>query len=163
MNQNHNHLKIQAYVDGQLDAAEAADVKAWIDSDSEASELAQSLQSVSNTLMNNELGHKLPESVEFYWSKIEREIGAEEATLASSTVSIWTWGRLVRWIAPALAVASVAVVLVHLKLSDSEQDTGSAALAFEHEIEFGTTETSYISFRSEKEGMSVVWLESRGE
>ncbi len=75
---NHDlELKLQAWLDGELTAAEARSIGREIAADADASRLVTELQAIKSTLAGNELPMPLPESREFFWSKIERQIQRE--------------------------------------------------------------------------------------
>ena len=67
-------LKLQAHLDGELTGREATEIAALLEHDREAAALFGELRNIKTALTGNELEIKLPETREFYWSKIEREI-----------------------------------------------------------------------------------------
>src|SRR6267378_6728212 len=67
-------LKLQAYLDGELPEAEAREVANWLARDREAAALHTELRNTRQALVGFEVGVELPESREFFWSKIRREI-----------------------------------------------------------------------------------------
>ena len=67
-------IKLQAHLDGELTGREAQQVAALIENDAEARGLFGELQQTKVWLKANELEMRLPESREFFWSKIERDI-----------------------------------------------------------------------------------------
>lgn len=69
-------LKVQAFVDGQLPESEQADIAALIARDSDVHALVKELKQTRQALAGFDEGVELPESREFYWSKIERQIAA---------------------------------------------------------------------------------------
>src|SRR6187401_1804220 len=72
MNTRDMHLKVQAYLDNELSPAEARKVGTWISSNPEARDLFNELKETREILMQNEPVLALPESRDFFWSKIER-------------------------------------------------------------------------------------------
>jgi len=159
---NHQtQLKVQAYLDGELSAGEARAVEELMRSDADAQALHQELRIARSFLAGNELERKLPESPEFYWSKIRRQIERAESTpdgLSEPTAPPW-WSR---FLAPAGVLGALAV-FVALVLR-SPQDGGTfLALDDSHEIETPLEETSSFSFRSEAAAMTVVWVDSHRE
>src|SRR6185295_13039907 len=91
-------LKLQAWVDGELTAKDAAEVSAWVANDNAAKSLADELRMAKTVLAGNEPEYAVPASREFYWSAIERQISREEvkpAAVASGWVLQWR-----RWLAP---------------------------------------------------------------
>ena len=63
-------LKLQSYLDGELPEAEAAEVARWLSEDQEASALLTELRQTTQAMAGFEDGVRLPESREFFWSKI---------------------------------------------------------------------------------------------
>jgi len=71
-------LKVQAWLDGELPEAEAREIAEWLATDREAAALAGELRNTRQALAGHEAEIRLPESREFFWSKIEREIQRRE-------------------------------------------------------------------------------------
>jgi anti-sigma factor RsiW len=111
-------LRVQAWLDGELPAAEAAAVSALVEADAEAADAVRELRWVRSWLAAGELPRALPESREFFWSKVERaieprssgkpEVAAEEVEGASLR------GRL-RWLVPLGLAAALAALLFTAK------------------------------------------------
>jgi len=72
-------LKVQAYLDGELSEREARRVAEELRSEPEAQALLAELRNTTSALRENEPTVALPESREFFWGKIEREITRAEA------------------------------------------------------------------------------------
>ena len=136
-------LGLQAYVDGELDASRRAEVEQLLGSDAEARELVDGLRQVARLVRENEPVAKVPESREFYWSQIQRRIAVEESRSARphAAASAVRW---LRWLAPALGVAAVAVVL-----SLPKKDLVG------HEFADATT----MTFQSDADGLTIHWIE----
>src|SRR5258708_8407957 len=104
---NDSQLKLQAYLDGELPEKEAKAVANWLAKDSEAVALFGELRNTRQALTGFEVGIALPESREFYWSKIAREIRVmEQPKPEPARVSLLAAGR--RLLMPASAIAGVA-------------------------------------------------------
>src|SRR4051812_1303740 len=102
-------LKLQAFLDGELSEAEARDVAALVARDADAAALMTELRNTRQVLANFEPDRKLPESREFFWSKIEREIERlEPAPPAVERVSLFTLLRR-RFLIPAGAFAALVI------------------------------------------------------
>ena len=69
-----SQLKVQAFLDGELTAAEAREVEGWVRSDPEARDLATEIRQTGQALKAGELARTAPEAREFYWSQIQRRI-----------------------------------------------------------------------------------------
>jgi anti-sigma factor RsiW len=142
-------LMLQSYFDGELSAAEAARVESLLRQDSQATALVAELRMTRDALVANEPQAKLPESVDFHWSKIAREIERQDAVAAPPRALGFAW-KWLRYVSPFAAAAAVAVVLVVQsgpRESDNELYTESAP------------EVSPVVFQSQEESMTVIWLQ----
>jgi len=146
-------LKLQAHLDHELSAAESRRMGALLDQDPEARALFAELTGLRSALKGNELELKLPETREFYWSKIERAI-AQSARQESRVPARRSWW--LRIMAPAIGVALLMSALVLVKLSSTPP-----AVSYLHEIDTPLQDTSTISFHSQAAGMSVVWVQTQ--
>lgn len=151
-------LKVQAYLDNELSPSEARKISDWITSDPEARNLYTELKQTREIVAANEPVAKLDDSRDFYWSKIERAIAAAERETPASTARSW-WLRL---LAPAAGVAALFALLLSVvdrggqppvTFAPSMASANSAL----HEFE-AAPDVSTITFRSEAEGVTVVWL-----
>src|SRR5690242_11198744 len=75
-----SQIKLQAFMDGELPESEAREVAGWLARNQEAALLLQELRHTRQSLKGHDASIKLPESREFFWSKIEREIHRQEQT-----------------------------------------------------------------------------------
>ena len=67
-------LKLQAFLDGELPEDEAREVASLIARDEEARALHAELKNTRRAIKDSQPNVKLPESREFFWSKVERDI-----------------------------------------------------------------------------------------
>ena len=67
-------LKLQAFLDGELPEREAREILAWTQRDGAAAALLAELKNTRQALVKSEPHLSVPESRDFFWSKIEREI-----------------------------------------------------------------------------------------
>ena len=149
-------LKLQAYLDNELAGAELRKMAALLDQDAEAQAVCSDLRETKRMLAGAELARSVPESREFYWSKIERAI-ATPAAAGASGVFLPGYPWWVRLCAPALGLALVLVAALSLvKLANAP-----ATVSYLHEIETPLEETSTISFHSQAAGMTVVWVQTQ--
>lgn len=101
-------LKLQAYLDGELPEGEARVVARQLAEDRDAAALLEELRQTRQAVRGSEISLQLPESREFYWSKISREIERlEHPAPEPAAVPLMTWLR--RLLMPAAAVAMVAI------------------------------------------------------
>ena len=116
-------LEIQAKLDGQLEPSRDREVERWLREDASASALRDELLAVRKAIREHEPAAAVPESREFYWSQIQRRIAAEAAieSRGAKGGSLVSW---IRWLAPALGVAALAVIVTLL----------AAIVAFEVDI-----------------------------
>ncbi len=140
-------LKLQAFLDGELPEDEARATAAWVARDPDATALMAELRNTRKALSDFEPAVKLPETREFYWSKIEREIQRlEPVPRVRETVSLAGWWR--RLLVPAGAIAALVI----------------AGLIAIHQFEPGVstdaslTDAGAFTYRDQAEGMTVVWL-----
>ena len=139
-------LKVQALLDGELDAREAREIEALLATSKQHAALNQELQWTKAAMAGNETAVALPETREFYWSKISRAIEAEERSAAIPTSSRPWWFKLLY---PATGLA--AMVAVMFVISGGRTTDGA-------DTESVPEDVNAVSFRSETEKMSVVYL-----
>lgn len=148
-------LKVQAWVDGELPPEETQSVARLVETDLAAAELATELRQTRRAVHGNELPRKVSDSREFYWSQIQRRIDAQEKAADSHPAkrSIAWWLRV---LVPAGTLAALALVFAPslLKSRQAVIPTGSSV------AESTLDDSSSITFRSDAEGMTVVWVTS---
>ena len=139
-------LKLQAMLDGELEAREMREVEAILAQDESSAALMQELKWTKLAVAGNDAEVKLPESREFYWSKISRAIEAEEKkAVAAPTERAW-WLKLLY---PATGLAAMVAVMFVIS---GKRDTDGG------DSESVTEDVNALSFRSESEKMSVVYV-----
>jgi anti-sigma factor RsiW len=145
-----NLIKLQAYLDGELPETESGGVKNWLSTDPEAKAFYEELAHTKSLLHGNEPVPPFPCAPEFYWSQIQRQIavGRAPAPAPHSWFSRW-WKLLV----PASAMALLA-----LMLSLQNPVTSTMVSMNGMEIQTEIPGANVITFRSENEGISVVWI-----
>ena len=145
-------LKLQAFLDSELPEAEAGEAAKWLEQDREAAALLAELRQTRAALTGFEEGIQLPESREFFWSKIEREIQRLEMPAAERVPAPW-FARLQRFLAPATAVALLAIVgLVAIR------QNGLPVLSAGAEMETALADTGAFTYRDYSAGTTLVWL-----
>ncbi len=153
-------LKLQSYVDGELSSGESRQVTALVDADQDARALLAELEMTRNVLVANEPEMKVPESREFYWSKIQREINRTgEAPVEARKSLVLSWRKI---FAPLAGVAFVALLAVGtVTIYDlTSRNNPARHLA---EIENLSEDTGSYSFRSQSENMFVVWVYDKNQ
>jgi anti-sigma factor RsiW len=149
-------LKLQAYLDGELGAREARELEQRLTADATAQALLAELRLTAGALRGNEPERQVPETREFYWSKIER--GIEAAAKADRPAGAWGLGWLFRYW-PQMSGASVALVLLFAATAHFHLLTKSGW----DDIENPLSETGTFCFRSEPDRMTLVWVYDRVE
>jgi anti-sigma factor RsiW len=145
-------LKLQAWLDGELPEAERRAVEASLAQDAEGAALLAELRHTNGALAGFEGEVKLPESREFYWSKIEREIQRQEQPRSAAGVPgfefLAGWRR---FLVPVGAVAALALLLIGSQtvLHNAGPSSGIVA-AFVDEHAF--------TYRDQSQGTTLVWL-----
>ncbi len=143
-------LKLQAFLDGELPEADSREVAAWLAADADATALLGELKNTRNALKGFEPAIKIPESREFYWSKIKREMERSAPAVAPvETVSLFT--RLRRVLMPlgaAAALALVAFIAINTFPGKSRPLEANVMLA----------DAGAYTYRDDAQDMTVVWL-----
>jgi anti-sigma factor RsiW len=147
-----SQLKLQAYLDGELPEAEARAVANWLAKDREAVALHTELRNTRQALVGFEIGVLLPESREFFWSKIEREIQREEQP-AARPQSVPLLMRLQRILVPASAVA--ALVLAGLLINGQFGLLSGSAVA---DNLSSLDDAGALTYHDYDAGTTLVWL-----
>ncbi len=150
-------LRLQAWVDGELTGAEAGEIERLIVADPNARALATELGWTRTAATAGEPERKLAEPREFYWSKIERAILHAESGQAPEAHGLRTWWH--RWWRVAAPAGAIAVVLLAASVPVLRGRINANA-GLRAEVESPLDDISSFTFRSESEGMTVVWVDS---
>ncbi len=148
-------IRLQAYLDGELDSRGRQEVEATLSTDPQARALEQELRMVGEALKAADPVVSVPESREFYWSKIARSI--EAAEVAGDRVSPAVAGSFAAWLRRAVLPLS-GVAAACLMLLVSLRQGALPVVAMPGETESPLAETGALTFRSEAERVTVVWL-----
>ena len=147
-------LRLQAYLDNEVSSAEGREIASWIARDAEAKALYEELAATKTMLApENELAAAVPDSRDFYWSKIAREIERVEREPAREYAPRPWWIRILAPVAGAAALA----LFVFTSIS-----TNTPRVAGGHQVEHSETDSS-ITFYSPEQKMTVVWISSGQE
>ena len=147
-----SQVKLQAFLDGELPEAEASEAANWVAQDREAAALAEELRNTRKALAGFEAGIQLPESREFFWSKVERDIRRLEAPLPKAAPTPFLAG-LRRFLVPASALALVFIAGV--VLTRPSDPFGRAPTA---EIETALADAGAFTYRDYTACTTLVWL-----
>jgi hypothetical protein len=154
-------LKLQAWVDDELPDHERKQITAWISTDKEAQELVEELRLAKAVLQGNEPEVTLPESREFYWSKISRRIERlEQAPVAPRWI---TWGLGWRQLLAPLSGVALIVFLSVLSLNLFPRPDADESLKHLVEVENLSEYVGSISYKSQSENMFVVYLYNKDQ
>ena len=155
MKENEIELKIQALVDGELTEFEAGKLRDRIKNDIRLQILHERLTQMKDLISTHEMPRVLPESSDFYWSKIAQEIevgGSDAQSSAQSLGMKWVFRRL----APLLGIASVALIIT---LQGPNLPDLGIVLDHNHELELLADEIDVMTFNSADDSLSVVWID----
>lgn len=142
-------IKIQAFLDGELAGSEAREVASLIARDRDAAALHTELKNTRRALAGAEQGIVLPETREFYWSKIRRDIERQEpARTAHAEPSISQ--LITRLLKPVAAVAAVVVLGIFLFQMDRLNGGTDVLVA--------AADMDAITFRDDTDGTTYVWF-----
>jgi len=150
-------LKLQAFLDGELPEREAREILAWTQRDGAAAASLAELKNTRAAMTQAEPHLSVPESREFYWSKIEREIQRREPVAAiAPEVSIFT--ALRRWLLPAVAVGALAIagLVAHFNIPKATVET--VADADTPNVETTLANSDATTYRDASEGTTLVWF-----
>jgi anti-sigma factor RsiW len=146
-------LKLQAWLDGELPEAEAREVAKWLERDREVSALADELRNTGKALAGFETGMRLPESREFFWSKLAREIQRREAPAPTPAPKDSYFALFRRFLVPASALA--VAVIAGLVLTRPIAPSGHTVVA---DIETALADAGAFTYRDYSAGTTLVWL-----
>jgi anti-sigma factor RsiW len=143
-------LKLQAFLDGELPEKDTREVAAWLARDADATALLGELRNTRKALASFEPALKVPESREFYWSKIQREIErSAKAPAPAKAPSLVTLLRRLLMPLGAVAVLTLAgIITLHQFAGGSHAVQVNALLG----------DAGAFTYRDESQGMTVVWL-----
>jgi hypothetical protein len=145
-------LKLQAFLDGELREGEASEAARWVARDREAAAMLEELRHTREALAGFEGGIQLPESREFFWSKVQRDIQRLE-TPAPGPVRTPLLTLLRRFLVPASALALVfAATLILIRPAGPFEGTAGT------DIETALSDSGAFTYRDYSAGTTLVWL-----
>src|SRR5437879_2478946 len=144
-------LRLQAYFDGEPPGKEAREVAESLARDAEAWGLVGEFKQTRDALAGFEEELKLPESRDFFWSKIQRQIERQELREPALEPALTLAARLRRLLVPLTSVAMLAMlVFVSVRQEDSSgsettmEDPGTCT---KHNFNTGTS-LVWLSYRA---------------
>jgi hypothetical protein len=146
-------LRIQAWLDGEVSDHDAARIADWVASDAEAGALAVALGTVRKEMVIGELIVPVPETRQFYWSQIERQIQRESVAPIRAPVS-WV-ARWRSFLIPTTGVAALACVLA-LAVNQMRRPTFDEITSTDQGMEA-------VTFHDQSAEMTVVWLQDNSQ
>ena len=152
-------LKLQAYLDGELPAGEAKAVVDLLAGDAEARELLTELTNTRNAIAAHEAEITVPETREFYWSGIRREIERQEkSSPAQAQGGTSIFAMLRRMLVPA---SGVAAVLLAVMLAGDQFSSSNGG--FREEVETTFEDSGAFTYRDYSSGTTLVWMDYPAE
>ena len=145
-------LKLQALLDGELPEAEASEVAKWLARDREAAALLEELRHTGAALKGAEMGVRLPESREFFWSKVQREIQRLESPAPKPAAPSYL-AILRRLLVPASTAAVVLIAGLVLLRS-----TIPPVFTTTNVFETAVADSGAFTYRDYSAGATLVWL-----
>ena len=145
-----DQLKLQSYLDGELPQTEARELDRRLAQDQEGAALMNELRQTNQALAGFEEGTRLPESREFYWSKVQREIQRQELAPAPKRGTSFLY-RLRRLLVPAAGLAVIGLLALI-----TTKETGSGA--GDASVETALGDSGAFTYHDETAGATLVWL-----
>lgn len=151
-------LKLQAYLDGELPAREAREIAIRIQRDREADLLLAELKNTRQAMSGSEARLRVPETREFYWSKIER--GIQSCGMELPRVRRFNWAHVL-W--PVGAVAACFIVAIVETSNPDRPETTAAAITASAGtgvpiVETMRPDSEATTYCDEADGTTLVWF-----
>jgi len=159
MKQQQQHLKLQAWVDGELPDGEARRLAALVAEDTAAQALVSELRALQAAMRGSEMTRAVPDSREFYWSKIQRQIEREArqapgAAAAAPLSWLRLWQRIALPLAAVAAAACVALVAVKPAPPRAVASPGDEIMATSEAMDT-------MTYHDQSTGLTIVWLQDK--
>ena len=154
---NEQQLKLQAFLDGELPEREAHEILAWTQRDGTAAALLAELKNTRQTMLKSEPHLSVPESREFFWSKIEREIQRGEPQ-AGPRPDVSIFAALRRFLLPASAIATLVIAGMIAHFNVPKTVVESVADSDATTVETTLASTDATTYRDASEGTTLVWF-----
>ena len=144
-----NQLKLQSYLDGELPEAEARELANWLAKDAEAAALLTELRQTRKALAGFEADTRLPESREFYWSKIQRQIQSQQAPAQATGAAVSWVARLRQLLMPLTGLAVIALLALVVTHGAAGPETNA---------ETALEDSGAFTYHDYSAGATLVWL-----
>jgi anti-sigma factor RsiW len=143
-------LKLQAWIDGEVSPSEARRLAQLVQRDPQASQLVLELRMTRQLLAANQPQAVVPETREFFWSKIERQIQSQARNPApTGWRGLHGWRRLMGSLAGLATLAAIVLLAVR---------QFSPTATFD-EVSTTADGMEAMTFHDQTAGMTVVWLQ----
>jgi len=154
--------QVSAFLDGELPEREAREILSWTQRDGAAAALLAELKNTRAAMSKAEPHLSLPESREFFWSKIEREIQRREP-VAATAPEVSIIAALRRWLLPAVAVGALVIagMIAHFNVPKAAMET--VADADTPTVETTLANSDATTYRDASEGTTLVWFSSAAD
>lgn len=144
-------LKLQAYLDGELPSGEAQSMADLLDRDAAVRDLFVELTNTRAALLSHKPEIKIPDSREFYWSKIRRQIErGEQPEPIKKSVPLME--RIRRLLVP---VGTVAAMMLGVMVVQQQLGQGGYAAM---EADGVHEDSEAFTYRDYASGTTLVWL-----
>lgn len=149
-------LEIQSWVDGELAPEAEQRLSQRLRDDPNLAQLAQNLRAFSQLLRTEAPTPQVPDSRDFYWSRIRR--GIEAAGNPAPTPTRAPFTRWLAWLVPAGAVALTITLLLPPPSPTADPIPVTRQALTDHEVETPSSDISSLTFYAAQDGMTIVWL-----
>jgi anti-sigma factor RsiW len=151
-------LKLQAFLDGELPENEAREILAWTQRDGEAAALLAELKNTRAVMVKSEPHLSVPETREFFWSKIGREIERRE-TQKKSAPEFSVFAALRRFFFPAVALGALVIagLVAHFNVPKTVVENVADADGTP-DVETALADSDATTYRDDSEGTTLVWF-----
>ena len=153
-------LKLQALLDGELSEREAREILVLTQRDSAAAALLSELKNTRQVMAKSEPHLSMPESREFFWSKIEREIQRLEPHPAALPEVSFFAIVLRRWIMPAVVLGALVIAGLIVHFIAPPPAASAFADADAPSVETSLANSEATTYRDADEGTTLVWFTS---
>jgi len=155
-------LKLQAKLDGEtLTRQEEQELEHWLATEPEAREWQAELCATREMLRANEPACPLPVRGDFYWQGIQTAIERDAVPNSSVAPARSSW---LSWAYKLVVPAGAAIILGLLMVPVVKHPgsvAGTAGNYASFNVESSMPDATVVTFRSEQEGVTVVWMDTK--